>query len=233
MRSVFRNNSKDLIQQELMSFYVEKYGKVSSLAPPTIEDDTLKNEFLMLERYHLDSIWSPSVEKSNTMNLSIFPTGLISNLSMPTQLKRLTPYAISFPFVRKEHIKVKLAEAIRVQPENVTINSDYFYYDFNSKYNAADKIIDLDYYYKHQDDHVPVSGFDIYYNDMVKLDQNLGYLIYTSNGSGISTSTYNIGYTIGTVLGVGIIIGIPIAVIAVIIILVLRYQKRKKAKPSS
>ncbi|WP_375324486.1 DUF3857 domain-containing transglutaminase family protein [Flagellimonas sp. GZD32] len=232
MRSVFRNNSKDLIQQELMSFYTDNYGKVSSLDPPTIEDDTLKNEFLLLERYHLDSIWSPSVEKTNTMNLSIFPNGLISNLSMPTQLERVTPYALSYPFVRKEHIKVKLAEGIRVQPESVTINSDYFYYDFSSKYNAADKIIDLDYYYKHQDDHVPVAGFDTYYNDMVKLDQNLGYLIYTNSNSGVNTSTFSLGYTVGTLIGVGIIIAIPLGLITLIIILVVRYNKKKAANPS-
>ncbi len=231
MRSIFRNNSKDLIQQELMSYYSDNYGKVSSLAPPTIEDDTIKNEFLLLERYHLDSIWSPSVEKTNTMNLSIFPNGLISNLSMPTQLQRLTPYALTYPFVRKEHIKVKLAEAIRVKPENVTINSDYFYYDFNSKYDAKEKIIDLDYYYKHQNDHVPVSGFDTYYNDMVKLDQNIGYLIFTSNDT-LSSSTYSLGYSLGTIIGIGIIIAIPVGLIALIIILVVRYNKRKTANPS-
>ena len=150
---------------------------------------------------------------------------------MPTQLQRLTPYALTYPFVRKEHIKVKLAEAIRVKPENVTINSDYFYYDFNSKYDAKEKIIDLDYYYKHQNDHVPVSGFDTYYNDMVKLDQNIGYLIFTSNDT-LSSSTYSLGYSLGTIIGIGIIIAIPVGLIALIIILVVRYNKRKTANPS-
>ncbi len=227
MRSIFRNNSKDLIAKELMSHYTENYGKIHSLAPPTIEDDTLKNEFLLLERYKLDSIWSQSTENPENINLTIFPTGLISNLSMPTQLERLTPYALSYPLVRKEHIKIKLADAIRIQPENFTLNSDYFYYDFNSKFNASEKIIDLDYYFKHQEDHVPVAGFDTYYKDMVQLDQKLGYLIYINKNKGFTTSNYSIGYTIGSVLGIGLLIGLPIALVAIVILLVLRYRRRQ------
>lgn len=229
MRSIFRNNSKDLIAQELMSHYTENYGRVHSLAPPTIEDDIIKNEFLLLEQYQLDSIWSPSTENPENMNLTIFPTGLISNLSMPTQLERLTPYALSYPFVRKEHIKIKMVNDLRIQPENVTINSDYFYYDFNSKYDTSEKIIDLDYYFKHQEDHVPVAGFDTYYNDMVKLDQKLGYLIYMNKNNGFSTSSYSIGYSIGKVLGIGLLIAIPVGLIVLIIFFVNRYRKRKNA----
>ncbi|TMU56518.1 DUF3857 domain-containing transglutaminase family protein [Flagellimonas algicola] len=226
MRAIFRNNSNDVIAKELMAFYTETYGSTSSLAPPTIIDDAAKNQFALLERYKLDSIWRPSLENTNHINLSIYPTNLTSVLTMPSQLERTTPFALSYPMVRKQHVKIMLPEYIRAQAESVTINSDYFYYDFSSNYDSSDNILTLDYYYKNQDDHVPASGFDAFYKDMVQLDQQIGYFII-SNKSGES-SVDSIAYNLGTLIGYAMAALIPIGLVVLVIVIVMNRKKKKQ-----
>lgn len=220
MRSIFRNTNNELIEKELLKFYTETFGATSAAAPPTFVDDSLRNEFALLERYRIDSIWRPSMENKNQLNLTIFPTNLTNVLTMPNQLERSAPFALSFPMVRKEHVEIVLPEGIQVRPESKTINSDFFYYDFNSDYDSSTNTLTLDYYYKNQDDHVPVDEFDAYYQDMVQLDQNMGYLIYI-NKNNIATAG-SIGFGLASFMGYGIIALILLSLIIVILVLVVR-----------
>ncbi len=215
IRAVFNNNNKNIIEKELIKFYTQTYGATSSIAPPVFVDDTLKNEFSLLERYKIDSIWRPSVENINNLNLSIYPTNITNVLTMPNQLERLAPYALSYPMVRKQNIKVILPEHIQIRAESETINSDFFYYDFSSNYDAKSKTINLKYYYKSQDDHVPVSKFKEFYKDMVKLDRKIGYMIFINkDGDFLNNSiSFNVIRFVGysffiLIVLIGIIIGI-------------------------
>ena len=219
MRSVFRNNSKNLIEKELLSFYTETYGSVSSITSPIFVDDSLKNEFVLHEQYQLDSIWKPSPENPSNQNLSIIPTNLTSVLSMPTQLNRSSPYALAYPMVRKQNIKVVLSESIQARPESFTINSDFFYYDYNSKYDRSSNIITIDFYYKNQSDHVPVSEFNTFYKDMVQLDQNIGYLITTGKSSGTLNT---VGFTLGSIVGLILVVLLIVAILVGVIILIVK-----------
>lgn len=198
MRSIFKNNNKDVLEKELLSFVTKNYGRSSVKAPVTIVDDSLKNEFVLLEQYRLDSIWKKSVENPNYINLAIIPSNLTSALAMPTQLNRTTPYALTFPMVRKHNFEVILPEKIRARPESYTINSDFFYYDYNSNFDVSTSTLNLSYYYKNQSDHVPPSEFDTFYDEMVQLDSNVGYLISTSKSGGLSSSSLN--YNLSNIL---------------------------------
>lgn len=220
MRGVFRNNNKNVIEKELIKFYAETYGAISSIAPPTIVDDSLNNEFALLERYQIDSIWRPSIENPNRLNLSIFPTNLTNVLTMPNQLERSAPFALSYPMVRKQNVKIVLPERIQIRPESVTINSDFFYYDFNSKYDTDSNILTLNYYYKNQDDHVPIARFDDFYRDMVKLDQQMGFLIFINKNG--SASTNHFGFSLGKYFIFALIAIVFVLLLVTIIILVQR-----------
>ena len=222
VRGIFKNNTKEVIAQELLKSYVDNYGGISSLSPPKMVDDSLKNEVVLLEKYHIDSIWSPSVENPKYLNLTIDPSNLSNSLIMPNQLKKKAPFALSYPMVRTQHIEVKLPEAIRAKAESLTINSDYFYYEFNSKYDNSANILTLDYYYKNQNDHVPLNKFDTFYKDMLKLDQNLGYLITTNKGTqNVISSSFSIEKLLIYVL-------IGVVVILMIIVIALVKQKQNK-----
>ena len=220
MRGVFRNNNKELIEKELMKFYAQTYGAISPIAPPVFVDDSINNEFAVLERYQIDSVWRPSVEKPNHLNLSIFPTNLTNALTMPSQGDRSAPFALAFPMVRKQNIEIVLPERIQAWPESKTINSDFFYYDFNSEYDTRSNILTLAYYYKNQDDHVPAASYRDFHQEMVRLDQQLGYLI--SINKNMRASTGNFGFGLGILFGYGIIVLIFIAILVIVFILLLR-----------
>lgn len=220
MRSIFRNNSKDIIEKELLKFYAETYGPVAVIDSPVFVDDSIKNEFALLERYQLDSIWRPSVENTNKLNLSIYPTNITNALSMPNQLQRITPIALSYPMARKHNINVIFPETISIQPESYTLNSDFFYYDFNSKYDKSANILSLDYYYKNQNDHVSASRYNEYYGEMGKLDQKIGYLIMINKtGQPINN---NFAYTLGKLFGYGFAALFFVVLLVVIIIFLVR-----------
>ena len=223
MRAVFRNNNKDLIAREFLKFYAENYGAVSAVKPPVFVDDSLNNEFAVIERYRIDSIWRPSVENPDFLNLSVYPTNITNGLTMPTQLERNSPFALAFPMVRKQIVEVVLPQNYPLRPESKTIISDFFYYTFKSTYDRDSRVLTLNYYFKNQDDHVPAARIGDYYKDMVKLDQQLGYLI--SINKSMDASAGLIGFGMGYLFGIGLIGIFLIALVVVTIIIVRRLQK--------
>lgn len=224
IRSIIKNNNKDMIDKELLSFATQNYGRTSSKAPFTFVDDSLKNEVALLERYHLDSIWKKSSENRGNINFSIIPFSITSVLSMPTQLERFTPYAMSYPMVRKHNFEVKLPERIQVRPESFTINSDYFYYDYNSTYDTSSNTLNLSFYYKNQSDHVPAADFNTFYSEMVQLDNNIGYLITSNKAKGWGSPSS--AFSLGSVLLYGLaLMGIVALVIGAIVLLVRKMRR--------
>ncbi len=223
IRAVFRNNSMAVIEQELASFYTDFYGSVTAIEPPRIVDDSINNRFTLLERYQIDSIWRPSVENPGQINVSIYPTNITSSLTMPSQLNRTTPYALSFPMVRRQNIVVELPMNFGIRPEEVTINSDFFYYDFNSTYDRSSNTLSLNYYYKSQDDHVPDTKFDEYYRDMVQLDQKLGYVVYANKNGRISTDSF--AFSLGSLFGIGFVLLLIVALVITVVLVLLRRKK--------
>ncbi|MBC6998338.1 DUF3857 domain-containing protein [Cytophaga sp. FL35] len=224
MRSILKNNNKELIEKEFLRYYTEKYGQVTALDAPVFVDDSVKNEIHLLERYQIDSIWRPSVENEGQLNLAIFPTLLTDALVLPTQLERQSPYALLHPMSRKQHVEVHIPQLLDVQPESATINSDYFYYDFSSQYDRSARKITLDYYYKNQDDHVPASDFKSYYQDMLKLDQKLGYLIFINEN--MWSTAGNIGFGVGKVMGIGAFALMVILGVIAIIVLIQKVNRK-------
>ena len=222
MRGIFRNNNRKLINNELLKSYTEVYGRVTSVSPPIIVDDTLKNEFTLFERYQIDSVWEPSVENPKNLNFTINPTNITNVLPMPNQLDRSSPYELSFPMVRVQKIEISLPERVQIQPQSETINSDFFYYDFSSQYDNSSNILSLNYYYKNQDDHVPAESFNDYYQDMVKLDQILGYFIFMDKDR--RNIAGNIGFAMGNYLGYAVIS--LIAVLGFVLVIV-KIQKKE------
>ncbi|MFC4221166.1 DUF3857 domain-containing transglutaminase family protein [Flagellimonas marina] len=227
MRSILKNNSKDIIDKELLSVATHNYGRLASKAPFTVVDDSLKNEIVVLEQYKLDSIWDKSMENPNSVNLTIIPFNLTSALSMPTQLDRSTPYALSYPMVRKHHFELKLPERILARPEEFTINSDFFYYNYNSTYDISSNTLNISYYYKNQSDHVPASAFNTFYDEMVKLDKNIGYMISTNTNKGWDNA--NSSYSIGSLFLFGSVVFV---IIALLIIAAIVFINRKASKKS-
>ncbi len=137
---------------------------------------------------------------------------------MPNQLERTAAYVFPYPMVRKQKMKILLSEHIQAVPESYTINSDFFYYDFSSNYDKSSNILTLDYYYKNQADHVPTSGFDRFYNEMLQLDKNAGYLIMTNNSKQALSTNFQSKLLrfLGVILIAAILIGLILAAIVLI-----------------
>lgn len=222
MRGLFRNNNKELLEKELLKYYADNYGSIAAISPPVIVDDTINNEFALLERYQIDSIWRPSVENPNTMGLTILPSNLVNALSMPNLLERSAPFALPYPMVRKQKIKVVLPEKIQAKSESVTINSDFFYYDYSSNYDSQSNIITLDYYYKTQSDHVPMEKFDEFYKDMVTLDQNIGYYIMLNKDFFSGVKSNAIGFNTPIIIAL-----VTLVIILLVLVIILAQRKTK------
>lgn len=229
IRSILKNNSHDLLEKELLSNATKNYGRATSKGAFTFVDDSIKNEIVLLEQYRLDSIWNKSLENRNFVNFSIIPFNLTNSLAMPTELKRSTPYAISYPMVRKHNFEVQLPHNISIQPENFTINSDFFYYDYTSKYDSSSKKLELSYYYKSQNNHVTPIEFDVFYDDMNQLNNNIGYYISANNSKNWTTQTSVFSIKNILLFGLGLVVLIVI-IVGVTIYAIKSSNKRKSSK---
>lgn len=178
MRNYFKNNSINNIKKEYESFYSKYYFNVSSVKSPKFEDEKYRNIFKVFEEYKIDSIWQPMVEKENHIAVSFLPTSLTNLLYIPKKEKRASEVSVIYPIVREHHIKINLPLDWGIKNENLNVNSPGFYYEWKAKYNAKEKVINLNYYLKTQKDHITTSEYSQYIKDIKKVDQTTGYYIY-------------------------------------------------------
>ncbi|KAA5825757.1 DUF3857 domain-containing protein [Algibacter amylolyticus] len=178
MRNYFKNNGKNAIKKEYENFYSNYYFNVSSPNAPTFKDRKISNIFKVFETYKIDSIWEPMVEKENHIAASFTATNLLNSLYIPNKQKRTSEIAITYPIIREHKIKVNLPTAWDITNNKLFVNSPGFYYEWKVNYDRSQKAINLYYYLETQKDHITKGEFKQYLNDVKKVDQSSGYLLF-------------------------------------------------------
>lgn len=173
MRAYFQNNSINAIKKEYENFYTNYFFGIKSLENPRYEDDIEKNTFKTFENYKIDSIWE--LNGDNQIQAFFYPYAIINALSIPTNLKRERPYALKFPATRRHNINIKLPRAWNLKNNYFDITSNSFYYDYEAIYNNQENFLSITHFLRMQEKEVTTEEFTEFYNNLKKIDTNLGY----------------------------------------------------------
>ena len=178
MRNYFKNNSLSGIKGEFKDYYNRLYKSVKVLEEPRYEDDSLSNAFVVYEKYQIDSLWNPYQLKQNYIAAEFFPYSIYDVLLVPNGTDRKQPFNLMFPMTKQHTVKIHLPSDWTVQTLDEMVSNDHFYYTDKVTYDKKNRILKGEYYFKTQNDYVPISDFNKYYNEVNKVSSNMGYTIY-------------------------------------------------------
>lgn len=188
MRRYFKNNSLNSISKEYVKYYSNYYFDIESTKKPVYTDNLKENKFQVVEEYKIDSIWRPMGDKKGYISASFSPSTIENVLYLPTNKKRKDPLSLYYPSTKAHKIKVKLASSWDIKNEREEINFSGFQYKWHVDYNRKKKEIDLSYFLKIQKDHIAVNEFKEYTKQVNKMNETLGYQIYTPTNLAIGNS---------------------------------------------
>ena len=161
------------------------------LEDPTFEDDSIANEFTIYEKYKINNAWEPMIGMDNQIAFTFSPYSINEVFYMPKSKNRKKAFELYYPIAREHNITVKLPQRWGLEPMDNSINSKNFYFSLESKMNPSRDILYLKYFYKNQTPLVEVNDMDAYYEDGLKLQNQMAYYIYIDKKYATNTQSFN------------------------------------------
>ena len=226
MRGYFKNNSINTITKEYVNYYSNYYYNIESTKKPEFKDHLDLNKFIVTEEYRIDSLWRPMEGKAGFIMAHFTPTSLESLLYTPNKEERNDPLGLSFPTSKQHKIKVKLGSRWDVKNETEQFNCTAFDYNWDVKYNHRKNEIDLTYNLKINKDYIDVDEFKEYSKQVNKVNETLGYQIFTPSTTGYKSTSNSSQDFVASLMKVLL----ALFIIAVIILFIIWYKQHNANK---
>lgn len=174
-RQLFLNTNMQALQQEYLNFYSALYPSITNKAPLSYEDDRKENIFKVFESYHIDSLWTSSIDNEKILQAQFYPLALEPNLYPQQSGKRNTPYYLERDSNIKQTTTVYFPSAWNLKNEKRNYGNEYFKYksDINYK-NATLKITNA---YTALKDHVAPGDIKSFLQEHKKIQKELTYFV--------------------------------------------------------
>jgi hypothetical protein len=206
MRNYFKNNSKSGIIKEYENYYANYYSKIKIVDKPVVNDNILKNEFIVKESYAIDSIWKPMKLKPSFIAMEFMPASLADIFYIPNMENRKNEMSLPYPVSREHITNIILPSAWNIENNNDIVSNDIFYYDFSVNYDKTKNKVQLKSYVKIQKASVKPHEFITYSNDLQELEKSFGYTIFIPKNTD-ETQGINSIFSLGKILFFLVLIG--------------------------
>lgn len=199
-RSYFSQNNLESLQKGYLTYYANMYPDIEKVETVKMEDDRHANILIVREKYKIPSFWKPYEEKARKIYCEFYPQTLEGYFNVSKSTQRTAPYRLQHPLDYLHEISINLPEEWTVTPDQQSIETDYYQYDYKVEYQ--DNHISLLTHYKTKQSSIPTSAFPKFVEDHGKMMTNLSYsLTYDLNLVQSATSKWPGGVlTIITIL---------------------------------
>lgn len=177
-RNVFAEDSFEDLEKRYLNFYANNYKNIQSLSPMTIEDDPVKNEFIIKESYSISDFWIKSPVDSS-WEASIYPSDLYTYFEQPDIKQRSMPLSLSHPTFITLKSEVILPDEWNINPENFSVETDAL--SFNRSVMYFNKVLTLSYEYKTHSDYISADKTSGYLQSIDDINDKLGFTIYDNS----------------------------------------------------
>ncbi|UJH92786.1 DUF3857 domain-containing protein [Antarcticibacterium sp. 1MA-6-2] len=218
VKTIYRGNESDFqrqefsestlknVQQGYTSFYAELYPGIKVEEVVSFEDDKLKNEFTVFEKYRIDSLWTKDDTDATILYAEFNPLSIRTHLFPTKSTERNMPYYIN-PDVDITHKTIVFVpEAFNIQNESSTYGTKDFTYSFDVKYKNAK--LELTHEYKSLSDHIAPEDLPAYLKEHSRAQENLAYglsynTLFNENSQSATTSWWIVFMVLLTMGGTG------------------------------
>jgi len=174
------------VQSNYLDFYQRIYGQADFDAPPQITDDTSTPNFTISESYVLNEFWD---EEDDDFNGSFYADSIYAYLSAPDERKRNSPYALDFPASINQKLVAKFTGAWGFENETFEEKNPYFSLTRDITYDEDANILEIDYKYITNSDHVPAAETADYLDARKRARDALEYGITEYKKTSVSSSS--------------------------------------------
>lgn len=189
MRGQLLNSSLEAVQKNYLTFYANIYPDLEVLKPISFQDNRDGNIFSMEENYRIPTFWKTNEAAQDLLYCDIYPLSLENYFRVDKSSARTTPYALVYPVSYHHYVHIKVPREWSLEPDNKLIETDFYNYEFLSRY--SDKEITLQTHYETKQNFIPLEAFNQFVSDHEVMMNNLGFQLsynknIVANESGIS-----------------------------------------------
>lgn len=171
----FAQNSRQSILEEYTVFYRNFYPSIKAEGNLVVEDNREENEFIVYEKYRIDSIWENSVDDKNIILAEFHPLSLRTYLFPEISSGRKMPYELFRPVDITHKTIVFVPEAFNLDKEEFSVKNDNFQYDYKTNYKNAK--LEITHQYKSLSTFLEPDDIGNYLDEHVKAQQKLSYVL--------------------------------------------------------
>ncbi|HEX7028711.1 MAG TPA: energy transducer TonB, partial [Gammaproteobacteria bacterium] len=204
VRRRLAGSGRKTLEDDYLGFYKDYYPGIETDGDAEFTDHPERNEMIVEERYAIDALWEFDKDDNN-YDAWFYPNALYHHLKPPKQQQRKHPLALAHPVNSRHVIELKLDDqGWRFDDEVFSEDNAFFTFSHNARFNAAGKILTLEYAYRSKTDHVPVESYDVYRQALERVQDYKNYGIYsnfTAASADTSVESDEINYVLWIILG--------------------------------
>lgn len=179
-REEFARSSRQNILEEYTAFYKNLYPSIKAKGNLSVEDNREENEFIIYEKYRIDSLWVESENNDNLVLAEFFPLSLQSYLNPEISIDRKMPFQVAQMENIVHKTVVFVPEAFNIENESVVLNNDDFTYSYDANYKNAR--LEITHTYNALSSHIQPENIGKYLEEHSKARENLSYALTYNPG---------------------------------------------------
>jgi hypothetical protein len=200
VRSQFASSNLEEIQKNYLTFYGNLYPDIEKFETIRMEDNREQNFLSVSEKYKIPSFWKVNSDQPDISYCEFYPQSLEGYFTVTKSSQRTAPYRLQYPLDYYHEIFIKTSEDWTLTPEEVNIASQYYEYEYSTRYQ--DKEIQVSTHYRTKESYVPIAAFAAFTQDHEKMMNNLAYSL-TYNKSVADTASKKWPGVVMSLLAVG------------------------------
>lgn len=180
MRSAIADDGLEGLQNSYLEYISKYYPEAKNIGNIVIEDNEDDNTIHVTEKYSIGSFWLRSEKSGNKPYMYFYGDLIDSELRVVKDKNRKEPLALKYPINIEENITVQLPAAWKYDKESVKVESDNYYFEFNTF--TKGKILNINYSYRNFKDHIEPADIGQYIKDIKKISNNMSISFYYGGG---------------------------------------------------
>ena len=191
-RSAFASSGLSEIEKSYLDFYTNNFKDWQIEVKDSLQykNDDETNTFKVDESYKIKEFWKKEDKNSNGLIGQLWAGILYNQLRLLPDKKRKSPVYLPFPYELDYIIEVLLPEEWSIEEEQMAIAKPEYEFEYDRKYNSAERCLTLHFHYKTLKDFVAVEKVEAFNEDMNTINDQLSYqLTYGSTKTESSSNT--------------------------------------------
>jgi hypothetical protein len=189
MRSTIADEGLEGLENSFLEYISKYYPEAKIMGNLVIKDDEAENTITITEQYNLGNIWLRSEKSANRPYMYYYGDLIDSELRIVKDKSRKEPLALKYPVNIEQNISVQLPAAWKYDSESTKVESDNYYFEFNSF--TKGNILKLNYSYRNFKDHIEPGDIVRYIKDVNKINNNMSiYFYYGGGGTAADNNPY-------------------------------------------